>query len=140
MKDYDLEAKIERLQTYMDRLLPYVSLETEEILKNEKEILSIERLFQLMVDEAIDINSHIAYSIGEVSVSDSYRSTFHNLVSVGIIDYSFAEKISYSASIRNQIVHEYEKMQQKDVIEKIKYFFDLYKEYTRILIQKYVSL
>lgn len=65
------------------------------------------------------------------------KSTFYNLVDLNILENSFAEKISNSAKIRNQIVHEYEKLSKEDVILNIKKYYELYREYLKILIEKF---
>jgi uncharacterized protein YutE (UPF0331/DUF86 family) len=54
-----------------------------------------------------------------------------------IIDRDLSEKISGSAKIRNQIVHDYEKILESDLIQKIKKFQPIYKEYLAVLIKKY---
>ena len=132
-----LESKVHKFQEYLDELGPYMVLEDKEILDNKEKLFTVERIFQLLVDEAIDINSNILYS-NKRKVSDSYKSSFYDLASINIMDYSFADRISGSAGLRNNIVHDYEKMQKKDVVRDIKKFFELYKEYIKLLVNKFV--
>ncbi len=67
------------IREYMVKLGKYTSLATEDILKDEDKRLAIERSFQLVVDEAVDINSLLAYQIGN-KVPDAYKSTFYEFV------------------------------------------------------------
>lgn len=62
--------------------------------------------FQLMVDEAVDINTALIYQL-RGKVPDSYKSTFYELVSLDILEKSFAEKIAESVKVRNQMIHDY---------------------------------
>ncbi|MBI2476239.1 MAG: DUF86 domain-containing protein [Candidatus Taylorbacteria bacterium] len=138
MKYQEIAVKLDRLREYLKDLKPYVSLDTETVLSNKEKVLSVERLFQLVVDEAADINSHIAYQILD-KVPESYRSSFHVLGEGKIFDPAFIDAISESARIRNQIVHDYEKLQKKDGVEAVKKFFPLYEKYLDVLVKKFKS-
>ena len=131
------KKKVDQLQEYISKVAPYVALDTEVLLKNEEKRVAMERWFQLMVDEAVDINAFLVYQVGG-KVAESYKSSFHELVSLSIIDSSFAEKIADSAKIRNQMTHDYEKIQYVDLIESMKKYFELYKEYVGIIVTKFL--
>lgn len=134
----ELEKKIVRLQEYMETLSEYVSLDAQMILKNKEKLFAMERAFLLTVDEAVDINAAVIYQIGG-KVADSYKSTFHELITLGIVGIDLAEKIAESTKIRNQLTHDYEKLQKKDAVEAIKKFHPLYKDFLKILIEKFVT-
>lgn len=138
MENPILKRKVEKLQEYISKLSPYISLSADELLKNEEKRAAMERWFQLMVDEAIDINASLAYLVSG-KVADSYKSSFHELVTLSILDSSFAEKISDSAKIRNQMTHDYEKIQHSELIENMKKYFELYKEYSKIIVDRFVG-
>lgn len=133
-----IKQKIKTLREYMDDLAPYASLSVEELVSNKEKRTLAERYFQLMVDEAIDINAALAYQLGG-KIADAYRSTFFELVPLGIIDQSFADAISESAKVRNQLTHDYEKLSKKTVAESIKKFFEMYKQYAKIIIEKFLD-
>ncbi|MDE1975207.1 MAG: DUF86 domain-containing protein [Patescibacteria group bacterium] len=130
-----LEKKLGLLKGYMDKLERYVVLGTDEILENDDKLLAMERAFQLVVDEAIDINSVLAYQLGN-TVPDAYKSTFYDLVPIGVIDVDFADKISESAKVRNRLTHEYDNLTNKETVESIKKFFEMYKMYTKTVVEK----
>lgn len=75
-----------------------------------------------------------------LSRKNYWRMTnFHELVPLKVINLELAEKIGESAKIRNQLTHDYEKLQKKNAIEAMKKFHPLYKEYLLVLIKKLVG-
>lgn len=133
-----LREKILLLQKYFKKLLSYVSLSNEDLLKNEDKRLAMERLFQLVVDESVDINGILVYQLGG-TIPDSLKSSFYELVPLKIIDRGFADKISDSAKIRNQMTHDYEKLTEEQIIISVKKFYEVYQEYIKILVEKFVD-
>ena len=131
----DIQKKVVQLQEYMDKLSEYAAFSTDEVLMDEQKRLAMERLFLLMVDEAVDINAAVAYQLGG-RIAESYKSSFHELVPLHLLAPGFAEKIAESAKIRNQLTHDYEKLQKREAIENMKKFHELYKEYVRVLVEK----
>lgn len=142
MKDADakkiLEKKILLLQGYLDDLQSYLTLSNDQILGNKDKLLSTERLFQLVADEAADINSVIAYQLGG-QIPDSFKSSFYELVPLKVIEHSFAEQIMDSVKVRNQLTHDYEKLSKTETLAAIRRFFDMYKTYAKILIEKFLK-
>lgn len=134
----EIKRKIQRLQGYWSDLLPYLAMDADALLSNKEKLASMERFFQLLADEAFDTNGAIAYQLGN-KLPESNRSTFLALVDVGVLQKEFAEKIAASAKVRNAIIHDYEKLQKKQLIEDIKKFAQLYKEYIKILIDRFVK-
>ncbi len=49
------------------------------------------------------------------------------------------KKSGEEVRVRNAIIHDYEKLQKKKLIEDIKKFTEVYKEYTSILIHRFVK-
>lgn len=134
----ELKRKIQRLQEYFNDLSPYLDMDTDTLLGNKEKRASMERFFQLMADEAFDVNGLIVYQLGN-ELPESNRSTFLAVSDLGILEKDFAEKISGSAGVRNAIIHDYEKLQKKKLVEDIKKFAELYKEYIKILIERFVK-
>ena len=130
-------TKDDLLQGYLKDLTPYASHREELLADKEKRTLA-ERYFQLMVDKAIDINSALAYQLGG-TVADTYRSTFYKTVPLKIIDQAFADDISNSAKVRNQLTHDYDKLSTKEVVESIKKYFEMYKKYAAIMVEKFIE-
>lgn len=138
MINSELQKKIVLAQEYLAKLERYTKLSIEALRHDEEKRLAMERLFQLLVDEAVDINAALAYQLGG-QIPESYKSTFYELVPLNVIDHDFAERIAESVRIRNELTHEYERLPSVTVIEEIKKFFPLYQEYARRLVEKFVE-
>ena len=134
---HKLQSKIKRFQQYLDELIPYTILADNELLdqKNKEKLYTAERLFQLLVDEAIDINTELIQLKGN-RVPDTYHGTFSELPSIGIFERVFTDTLSGSVKVRNHIVHEYEDMKRSEVVRHIKRYSEMYKEYIKEIIRK----
>ncbi|TSC67746.1 MAG: hypothetical protein CEO19_74 [Parcubacteria group bacterium Gr01-1014_73] len=130
--------KINVLREYLNTLLPYTTLPDKDLLSNLEKLSTMERYFILMADEAFDVNSALAYQLGD-KIPESNKSTFYEIVDLDIISREFADKISLSAKTRNQLVHNYEEVQKSMLVKEMKKFAELYKEYIKILIEKFVT-
>jgi uncharacterized protein YutE (UPF0331/DUF86 family) len=113
----DKSLVVEKFKNIRDCLV-----EVEEILKDDDKTIvrdfralkTLERNFQLIVDEILDINVHCIREL-ELKVADDFQSTFLILAEENILPASFAKKISPVVGLRNMLVHRYEKIE--------KYFF-----------------
>lgn len=132
-----LIKKIMLLQDYMTDLDLYINLSDTEILNNKDKNYAMERCFQLVVDEAVDINALVVYQLGN-TIPDDSKSSFYALADIKIIEHEFAQNISDSAKIRNQVTHDYDKLSKVQVVQSIKKFYEMYKTYTKILIDTFV--
>ena len=134
----DIKRKIDKCQEYLEKLSVYTVLARDEILGSEEKRLAMERLFLLTGDEAVDINAALAYQLGG-RIPETQKSTFAELVPLHILETDFAEKIAGSVKIRNQMTHDYEKIQHAELIDLMNKFAEMYKTYIRILVKKFVS-
>lgn len=134
----EIIRKIKLLQDYFNDLAPYVAMGTGEILENKEKLAAMERYFLLMADEAFDVNAALAYQLGN-KIPESNKSTFFELADLKILDRDFAEKIADSAKTRNQLTHDYDKVQDRIMVDDMKKFVEMYKEYLKILIEKFVT-
>jgi uncharacterized protein YutE (UPF0331/DUF86 family) len=106
-------------------------------MKNKDKLRSMERCFQLMADEAFDVNGALAYQLGK-KIPEDNKSTFYELSELGVLDKEFSSAIAESAKTRNELTHNYEKFQKSVMIENMKKFADMYEKYIRILTDKFV--
>ena len=134
----ELKQKIYRLQEYLGKLAPYIELANNQLTANEEKRVAMERWFQLVADEAFDINASLAYQLGG-KIADSHKSTFYELVPLKVIDAELADQLAESAKIRNQLTHEYERLSAEQVVVSIKKYFALYQTYLEILITKFIT-
>src|SRR5262249_7536276 len=66
-----------------------------------------ERLLQLLVDTAVDINAHLIVELTGAPPQDYYDS-FIKAAQAGVLSAAFALSIAQSTGLRNRLVHQYE--------------------------------
>ena len=135
MKTEELKTKLERLTKYLLEIGMILKFADKEIQDDPQKLRSIERVYQLIVDEAIDIN--VLFLSGEYQyVLDTYRASFEELSKRGVLSEELTTKISGSVKLRNDIVHEYEFLQKNEMIKGIRKFVALFAEYVKLISQK----
>ncbi|MGQ9672239.1 MAG: type VII toxin-antitoxin system HepT family RNase toxin [Candidatus Aminicenantales bacterium] len=67
---------------------------------------SAERLIQLIVDCASDINNHVVVEMGQRPPED-YASSFIRASEAGMLTAELANRLEGSGGMRNILVHEY---------------------------------
>ena len=129
-----IKNKIEDAQKYLEELHEILKFESREIIEDNLKLHSVERLFQLIVDVSIDINTSIISGL-KFSVPDDYQSTFITLGENKILSMDFALKIAPSVGLRNLIVHKYGKVDIKRMIDDVKNEISDYIEYLKFIDQ-----
>ncbi len=102
-----IEKKLEQIKVLMSDLEKTVNIPFSDFYDNTMLARGAERCFQLIVDNAIDINSQLLVEAG-YKTPDTYKESFTELGYKKIIDPKLGEILSKSAQIRNIIVHEYD--------------------------------
>ncbi|MEK7621806.1 MAG: DUF86 domain-containing protein [Patescibacteria group bacterium] len=139
MPDKDIiKSKLAAISEYLPRLMSNLEVYRQgKLMLDDDRVFVIERLFQLIADAAIDINTHIIIQ-GKLESPDDYEGTFRILGQHKIIPLDFAEKISGSVGLRNRLVHGYEKVQRKIALDDISNGISQYVEYVKH-IQEFVE-
>ncbi len=119
--------KLDLLDGYISELEPLVALPEEEILRDTLKFHTAERLFQLIVDEMIDVNTHLI-RVKVLPPSDDLQSTFTVLGDAEILPKDFTIKISPVVGLRNAIVHRYEHVDLKRFVHELKRNFGDFKK------------
>ena len=122
--------KMADTQKYLEELMPILRHDSREIIDDNLKLRSVERLFQLIVDTTIDINTYIITE-SDVSVPDDYQSTFMVMGEHNILPMDFAQAIAPSVGLRNLIVHKYGKVDIGRMIDDVKNNIGQYKDYLR---------
>ena len=102
--------------------------EARMIIEDHLKLHTVERLFQLIVDTAVDINTHIIIE-SKFSVPNDYQSTFVVLGENRLLPMDFAVKIAPSVGLRNLVVHKYGRVDVKRMVDDIRSEIGEYKEY-----------
>lgn len=120
------------LDKYLKELIEYSSLDTDKILSDKLRLYSIERMFQLVVDTAIDLNTFLI-RMNKFTVPDDNFSTFTLLGEKGVLPRDFSEELAPTVSVRNAVVHRYEKVSLYKLIIDIKSVTPLYQRYLQLM-------
>ncbi len=128
-----VNRKLQKLTGYLAELQTMEEVTLEDYLNDFRHRRIVERLLQLIIDVAIDINTHAVVDAGKPPPTDAYNS-FFEASKIGLFPLAFAQKLAPSTGERNIIVHDYENIDDRIVFESISEARVLYYQYV-----KYVS-
>jgi len=103
---------------YLNHLDKFKSVSFEEYLDSFNYQLITERLIQLLVEAASDINSYLLVQLHQVTPS-AYYDSFIEAGRQGIITQELAVELAASAGMRNRLVHQYEEIDNQIVFSAI---------------------
>ncbi|HHV94858.1 MAG TPA: DUF86 domain-containing protein [Clostridiaceae bacterium] len=129
--------KLLKLQKYIEQIEKIKPSCYEEYISEITVKYAIERIMQLIVDTALDINN-ILLAYNNKPPAPDYYNSFIEVAECGVFDSIFAISIAPSTGLRNRLVHEYEKVSDEIVFNSINKFINLYKKYLS-LIFKYIE-
>lgn len=115
---------------HLDKLKPVTEHSFDEYISDFYLKTSAERLIQLILECASNINSHVVIEQGERPPED-YTSSFIRAAEVGLITHELAEKLKGSGGMRNIIVHEYMDIDDKKIHGILPVAISHFKEYIR---------
>lgn len=121
-------SKLADVIKYLGELDEVLAHDTHEILHTPTLLHSLERLFQLIVDGSVGINTHIIADSG-FPMPDENRSTFTVLAEHAVLPSEFALRIAPSVGLRNLIVHKYGDVRLADMVELVRTEIADYREY-----------
>jgi len=126
--------KINNILSYLKELEPILKFSPKYIQdkKNYKELRTLERNFQLIVDTMIEINSHFISKLN-LKVPDDYTNTFIVLGENKILPYNFTNKIAKVVGLRNKIVHKYDVVDMGKFISDLKKNSHQFNDYTKYI-------
>lgn len=127
-----------KISEYLQELARLEGIPYSDYISDFRHKRAAERLIQLLVDAAVDINSHVLVDEGFAPPQDAFDS-FIKAGQVGVLPDSFAEAIAPATGERNIIVHEYEEIDDVLVYDSIKEtlkMFNEYREYCLVFLAK----
>lgn len=131
MIDIELvRRKLSRLNMYLERLVPISKKNLDEYKSDFYLKSSAERLIQLIVECASDINNHVVVETKNKPPED-YSVSFIKAAEVGLITRELAEQLKGSAGMRNILVHEYMDIDDEQVYSAINLAIKYYREYVK---------
>lgn len=123
-----IQQKIDAILNYLDEIMPLTKLPFAKIHRQIYFLRTLERNIQLMVDAAVDINTHILLEkLGKVPPKNV--ESFLMLKELNIFSEKFLLGIAQSAGFRNRLVHEYEKVDPYILFRSVQKFYKMYFQY-----------
>jgi len=97
---------------------------------------ALEHILMKIIGRGIDINEHLIAEIAkpETTSPKNYKETFLKLAELKVLPQEFAQEISESASFRNAIVHEYNKIDREVIYRTIDEAIKQYADYCQYLL------
>lgn len=132
-----IEQKLTALAEYLDELEQISQYSYQEYKANFQIKRTVERLIQLVVECATDINGLLITGLGEVPPRD-YFSSFIALGDLGVLPADFADTLAPTTAIRNRLVHEYETVDERLVYVSVKPILEEFTQYAE-LVSKYLK-
>ena len=125
-----VDRKLSQIVEYLTALAPLQGLSYESYLQQPLTRYAAERLLQLLVDTAVDINAHLSVELTGTPPQDYYDS-FIKAAQAGALSVVFALNIAQSTGLRNRLVHQYEAIDHAIVHSAIAEAITQYTEYCR---------
>ncbi len=98
-------SKLLKLKEYIELLEKIKPASFEEYMADIKTKYTVERIVQLIVDIALDINNIVLAYLRKPPAPD-YFNSFIDLGLYGVLDNVFTVSIAPSTGLRNRLVHE----------------------------------
>lgn len=102
-------SRANHLSEFLEKARALFARATDEELRSSNDLYILERFFQIVVDDALDINHHFIKEL-KLPTPDDLQSTFKILAENKILSPDFAEKFAPVVGLRNRVVHQYEKV------------------------------
>ena len=134
MKNINLElvqSKLNQLLDYINELKYFETLTHVEFLSERHRQFTIERIIELIVQTAIDINKYILKKKGVNLTNLTSHQTFVEMSKFEIITQLLAEEIKESVDTRNVLAHRYFDISPEEVFVEIEDVLEKYPRYVR---------
>lgn len=123
-----VRRKLAHLDGYLDELSAYHGLALDAYRAPGGPRRAVERLIQLVVEAAVDINIHVVTEL-EGRPPVDYRSSFAAAARVGVIDDDLARRLAPAAGLRNALVHDYVDIDDARVLASVPLVIDGFRRY-----------
>ncbi|KAF3890910.1 DUF86 domain-containing protein [Tolypothrix bouteillei VB521301] len=126
-------VRIRLVVKYCDTLEKFKSISLDEYLGDFSQQLIVERLLQLMVEAATDINKYLLLQLYEINPTTNFDS-FSQAGQKGIITQNLADELAKSVGMRNILVHQYKDINSTIVFSAIPKALEQYRLYVQQVI------
>jgi len=108
-----IKNKISYIQKEVQVLSKYKNCSFEEIVSSFDKHTIAERILERIINDAIDINQHLITEQGLKETPFDFKESFLLLAKLKVYPDKFAQEISKSVGLRNILVHQYRKLDEK---------------------------
>lgn len=129
-----IKQKIVYIQDDLEHLAEYKNYSPDQIASDYRIHKTVERIVELVINEAIDINQHIIINSPKKKLPFDFKESFLILVELGVYPSGFGYSISNSVGLRNILVHRYRQLDEKIFYSSIKDCLKQYTEYCRYIL------
>ncbi len=107
-----IRHKLANMTAYVDELAPYLAIAYQEYRERPGQRRIVERLAQVIVECAIDVNGLLLSDAGQ-SPAQSARQSFEAVQKLGAIDERLSSSFQRHVGMRNRIVHDYDRLDNR---------------------------
>ena len=129
--------KLAFLIEHLDELEPLSAAALEEYKTDAIKRHAAEKLVELVVGYATDINQLIVEGLGH-AVPQTYYSSFIAVQELSVLPQDLATRLANTTGLRNRLVHQYEKLSHEVVYYSLKPLLKNYRQYI-VLIRDYIQ-
>jgi uncharacterized protein YutE (UPF0331/DUF86 family) len=134
-----VSSRIRLMAEYLEILRDFEGMELDEYLSNIRHQLLAERILEVVIQAAIDINRHILKSAKALEVIKN-EETFLQMGNSGVMSMKLAENLARSGGFRNVLAHQYLKIDSRLVFDSIKDTLEFYPLYVQEIVTYLESL
>ena len=125
--------KLAELEEYLEQIKEYSNITVDEYSDDWKIQRIIERTLQMMIENCVDIASHII-SDRKYRIPKSYADTFSILHKEGVLEKELFDTMEKMAKFRNIVVHHYDKVDAEIVVNILKRYLENFQRYRNAIV------
>ena len=125
-----IRLRLALILDYLSEIKPLASMSLEEFLSNRYMQRAAERLLEITVQAAIDINNHLLKEQFRIVIS-SNAIGFQELSRCGVISGELASQLADSGRLRNRLAHRYYEINYEIVFTVLSEVLEHYPQYAQ---------
>lgn len=127
-----IRRKLGALLQHLNELEPLAQITLAEYEKSPIQRHAAEKLVELVVEYATDINQAILDGLGKLP-PQTYYNTFLEVANLGIIPGSLMPRLASATGLRNRLVHHYDEIDNPTVYYSLKPLLRNYRKYAKLI-------
>lgn len=129
-----VKEKVAAIQRDLRELTVYKDATLDEIVSDYRTHKAVERMLEVIINEAIDINQHLIVKSGHGQLPFDFRESFLLLINIGVYPVEFGKQISGSVGLRNILFHQYRKLDEQIFFSSIRDCLTQYTKYCEYIL------